>query len=140
MKPALKLNFPFQRSVACQRCVRRRYYANLLHDTGLEGSSYFLPVPSPKPFASWTQLSYLSLKKKNQPKRCEHSRVADLFSVSFGVAVWNSTSQGPSGHSTTSNRGTDLWPDYIQQILFDYYSILKLDFAFSIEMLLVGFC
>ncbi|KAK7804332.1 hypothetical protein U0070_015633 [Myodes glareolus] len=41
------------RSVACQRCVRRRYYANLLHDTGLEGSSYFLPVPSPKPFASW---------------------------------------------------------------------------------------
>lgn len=64
MKPALKLNFPFQRSVACQRCVRRRYYANLLHDTGLEGSSYFLPVPSPKPFASWTQLSYLSLKKK----------------------------------------------------------------------------
>lgn len=55
MKSALKLNFPFQISMACQRCIKW-FYANLLHTMGLECSSYSPTLrpqlPFPKAFAS----------------------------------------------------------------------------------------
>lgn len=80
MKPALKLNFPFQISMACQPCVQW-FYANLLHDVGLECSSCSLPVTIPKAFASF--LPYF--KKKNQPKRLGGGEVMGCASLSLAL-------------------------------------------------------